>query len=219
MAPGRGGLQAPSLGAEGWSSSRTANRDCISAPLVNAGRGDLVLVPEPRMTGASRGSSLVTEAQLNYGDPGQTKEVTTVLPGGMVPFSVANRPPVISRSILFGSTSVDGTPACLQPRKGQAAPSTPRTRTPLQPSVSEVKAPPPTPPPLPPSPPPLEEKEAPGHAPSSSPGTKFGPRLRSTNLLYNSRFPLLPIHSYAFAISLLNLRSASGRSDSGTLLG
>ena len=120
MAPGRGGLQAPSLGAEGWSSSRTANRDCISAPLVNAGRGDLVLVPEPRMTGASRGSSLVTEAQLNYGDPGQTKEVTTVLPGGMVPFSVANRPPVISRGISFRSRSGDGPPAHPGPCHGGA---------------------------------------------------------------------------------------------------
>ena len=93
MAPGRGGLHAPSLGAEGRSSSRTANRDRIGAPPVNAGRGDLVLVPEPPMTGASRGISLVTEAQLNYGDPGQTEEATTVLPGGMVPFPVANRPP------------------------------------------------------------------------------------------------------------------------------
>ena len=164
-----------------------------------------------------RAPDLVMEAQLNYGDPGQTEEATAVLPGGMVPFPVANRPPVISRGISFGSTSGDGPPARPRPREGRAAPSTPRT--PLQPSVSEVRAPPPTPPPLPPSPPPLEEKEAPGHAPSSSPGTKFGPRPRSTNLSYNSRFPLSPIHSYAFAISLLNLRSASGRSDSGTLLG
>ncbi len=93
MAPGRGGLHAPSLGAKGWSSLRTANRDRIGAPPVNVGRGNLVLVPEPLMTGASRGSSLVTEAQLNYGDPGQTKEETAVLPGGMVPFPVANRPP------------------------------------------------------------------------------------------------------------------------------
>jgi ribonuclease Z len=51
------------------------HRDHIGALPVHASRGALMLVPEP-ITGLVR-KFLIAEAQLNYGDPGQTDEATT----------------------------------------------------------------------------------------------------------------------------------------------